>query len=73
MKTLLKIQTVGKSIDLMEITSGDVTIAILYFHLVGKNVYFYLQGINYESDKKLKPGLVCPYSGHTILFGKRHV
>jgi len=48
-----------KSVDLMRVTSGDTTIAILYFHIVGKDVYFYLQGINYESDKKLKPGLVA--------------
>jgi len=49
----------NNSINLMKITSGDTTIAILYFHLVGRDVYFYLQGINYESKKKLKPGLVA--------------
>jgi hypothetical protein len=43
----------------MKITSGNSTIAILYFHLVGRDVYFYLQGIKYESNKKLKPGLVA--------------
>ncbi len=43
----------------MKVTSGESTIAILYFYLVGKDVYFYLQGINYESDQKLKPGLVA--------------
>jgi hypothetical protein len=42
----------------MKITTGDTTIAILYFHIVGRDVYFYLQGINYEANKKLKPGLV---------------
>ena len=61
-ENLIKNSIVGESIDLMKITSGDITIAILYFHLVGKNVYFYLQGINYESNKKLKPGLVA----HTL-------
>jgi len=47
------------SVNLVRITSGDTTIAILYFHLVGRDVYFYLQGINYESNQKLKPGLVA--------------
>lgn len=47
------------SVHLMKITSGDTTLAILYFHLVDDDVYFYLQGINYEDDKKLKPGMVA--------------
>lgn len=58
-ENLIKNAAINTTIDLMKITSGDVTIAILYFHLVGRDVYFYLQGINYESDKKLKPGLVA--------------
>jgi hypothetical protein len=61
-ENLIKNSVDKKAVDLMRITAGDVTIAILYFHLVGKNVYFYLQGINYESEKKLKPGLVA----HTL-------
>lgn len=58
-ENLIKQSFKNNSIDLMKVTSGDTTIAILYFHLVGRNVYFYLQGINYESNKKLKPGLVA--------------
>ncbi len=61
-ENLIKNATDKKAVDLMRITSGNVTIAILYFHLVGKSVYFYLQGINYESNQKLKPGLVA----HTL-------
>lgn len=61
-ENLIKSSVDKKTVDLMRITAGDVTIAILYFHLVGKNVYFYLQGINYESEQKLKPGLVA----HTL-------
>ena len=34
----------------------------MYYHLVNKTVYFYLHGLKYESNKKLKPGLVA----HTI-------
>jgi len=56
---LIKNATIGETVDLMKITSGDTTIAILYFHLVGRDVYFYLQGVNYEANKKLKPGLVA--------------
>jgi CelD/BcsL family acetyltransferase involved in cellulose biosynthesis len=48
-----------RSVDLMKITAGDETIAILYFHIVDNDVYFYLQGVNYESNKKLKPGLLA--------------
>ncbi|PCJ89259.1 MAG: hypothetical protein COA54_00545 [Thiotrichaceae bacterium] len=58
-ENLIKNSIESDSINLMKITSGDTTIAILYFHLVGRDVYFYLQGINYESNQKLKPGLVA--------------
>jgi len=51
------------NIGLYEVSSGKTTIAILYFHIVKKTVYFYLQGINYEPNQKLKPGLVA----HTIM------
>ena len=61
-ENLIKKSFGKRSIDLMKVTSGDSTIAILYFYLVGKDVYFYLQGINYELDQKLKPGLVA----HTL-------
>lgn len=61
-ENLIKKSIENNSVDLMKITSGDTTVAILYFHLVGRDVYFYLQGINYESNKKLKPGLVA----HTL-------
>ncbi len=58
-ENLIKGSIETNSINLMKITSGDTTIAVLYFHLVDRDVYFYLQGINYESDQKLKPGLVA--------------
>lgn len=58
-ENLIKNSIDNNSINLMRITSGDTTIAVLYFHLVGRDVYFYLQGINYEENKKLKPGLVA--------------
>jgi CelD/BcsL family acetyltransferase involved in cellulose biosynthesis len=50
------------NISLLKIQAGDETIAIMYYHLVNKTVYFYLHGLKYESNKKLKPGLVA----HTV-------
>lgn len=46
-------------ISLIKVQAGSETIAIMYYHLVNKTVYFYLHGLKYESDKKLKPGLVA--------------
>ncbi len=50
------------TISLLKVQAGEETIAIMYYHLVNKTVYFYLHGLKYESDKKLKPGLVA----HTL-------
>ena len=58
-ENLIRQSVENDAVNLMKITSGETIIAILYFHLVGRDVYFYLQGINYESDPKLKPGLVA--------------
>lgn len=58
-ENLIKKSIENNAINLMKITSGEITIAILYFHLMDRDVYFYLQGVNYESNKKLKPGLVA--------------
>lgn len=52
----------NKSIELIKVISGDTTIAVLYFHIVNKKVFFYLHGLRYENDNKLKPGLVA----HTL-------
>lgn len=48
-----------KTVELIKVTSGGTIIAILYFHIVNKNVYFYLHGLRYGDDNKLKPGLVA--------------
>ncbi len=47
------------NIDLLKLVAGGVTIAVMYYQLVGKKVYFYLHGLRYEPDGKLKPGLVA--------------
>ena len=48
-----------QNVDLIKISAGKDLIAILYFLKINQTVYFYLQGIKYEDDKKLKPGLVA--------------
>ena len=47
------------SIDLLRLRAGETTIAVMYYHLVGRKVYFYLHGLKYDDDPKLKPGLVA--------------
>ncbi len=49
----------SKATELIKVVFGDTTIAVLYFHIVNKNVFFYLHGLRYENDNKLKPGLVA--------------
>lgn len=46
-------------IQLIKVMAGDTVIAILYYLIKGDNVSFYLHGLLYETDKKLKPGLVA--------------
>jgi hypothetical protein len=46
-------------VKLIKIKAGATTIAILYFHIVKENVYFYLHGLHYDGNSKLKPGLVA--------------
>lgn len=49
-------------VKLLKIRAGNETIAIMYYHLINNSVYFYLHGLLYEPNSKLKPGLVA----HTI-------
>jgi hypothetical protein len=46
-------------IDLIKIISGDNTLGYLYNFIGKKNIYFYLSGLKYEMNRKLKPGLVA--------------
>ena len=47
------------SIELLKISAGGQIIAIMYYQIENKTVYFYLHGLNYDGNKKLKPGLVA--------------
>ena len=46
-------------IDVAKITAGNHLVAIIYNIIYKQNVYFYLQGLQYETDGKLKPGLTA--------------
>lgn len=48
-----------RTIELIKIDSGNIVIAVMYNFIVGRSVYFYLQGLKYENNPKMKPGLVA--------------
>lgn len=50
-------------IDVAKITAGNHLLAIVYNIIYKQKVFFYLQGLQYETDGKLKPGLTA----HSIL------
>jgi CelD/BcsL family acetyltransferase involved in cellulose biosynthesis len=45
-------------IQLLRLRAGAHTVGILYNLVLKGRVYFYQSGMNYEADKRLKPGLV---------------
>ena len=48
-----------KEIQLLRIKINDNTIGCLYNFVYRNNVYFYQSGINYNLDRRLKPGFVA--------------
>lgn len=58
-ENLIRASFKDNNIDLIKVASGNTTIAIMYYHIIGKSVFFYLHGLLYEKDSKLKPGLVA--------------
>ena len=46
-------------IQLLRIKCENDTIGCLYNFIYKNNVYFYQSGINYNLDKRLKPGLIA--------------
>jgi len=46
-------------IDMAKITAGNHLVAIIYNIKYRDNIYFYLQGLQYEEESKLKPGLTA--------------
>ena len=42
----------------MRVSAGSRTVGVFFYLLAGETVYFYLQGVQPETDSKLKPGLM---------------
>lgn len=57
-QALIKNSWPSQCIDLLALTLNGQPIAVLYNFVMYKTVYFYLSGIDYNHDSKLKPGLV---------------
>jgi hypothetical protein len=49
-------------IDVVKVMEESHLIAIIYNIIYKQDVYFYLQGLQYETDDKLKPGLTAQAS-----------
>jgi CelD/BcsL family acetyltransferase involved in cellulose biosynthesis len=47
-----------REIQLLRVKCAEKTLGCLYNFVYENNVYFYQSGINYNVDKRLKPGLV---------------
>jgi Acetyltransferase (GNAT) domain len=48
----------SKKLSLVRIAAGDKTLALYYYFVCGKKVYFYLGGVDYTVPTALRPGLV---------------
>ncbi len=46
-------------VELVRVTAAGVPIGYLYNFLYRKRVYYYFSGFRFETDNRLKPGLVC--------------
>jgi CelD/BcsL family acetyltransferase involved in cellulose biosynthesis len=58
-ENLIRCHKNEKVIRVLKITSGKMPLAYMYYFLYNKSVHFYLQGIQYFDNGKLKPGLVA--------------
>jgi CelD/BcsL family acetyltransferase involved in cellulose biosynthesis len=61
-RELIRTQWVDGGIDLVSLMAGDQEIASFYNLLYKGVIYFYLGGMETETDNRLKPGLL----GHTL-------
>ena len=48
-----------RKIELVKVTAGKVILAVMYNLMAEDQVYFYLQGVNYDLPSKTRPGLVA--------------
>jgi CelD/BcsL family acetyltransferase involved in cellulose biosynthesis len=47
------------AVEIARISAGDMILGYLYNFIYRDRVYFYLSGLNYSTDARLKPGLVA--------------
>jgi len=58
-RRLIERRLAAGEVQLARVRAGDTTIGCLYNFVWQGNVLFYQSGLAYESNSKLKPGLVC--------------
>jgi hypothetical protein len=60
-------------IQLLRIKCSDKTIGCLYNFVYKNNVYFYQGGVNYDLDKRLKPGFIAHVEAikHNVTAGRK--
>lgn len=58
------------AIDILKLTIGEKVIGYLYNLIYQDHVYFYLSGINYEQDNRIKPGLLI-HSLATVYYARK--
>ena len=58
-RRLIERRLAAGEIQLIRVRAGDTTVGCLYNFVWQGNVSFYQSGLAYETDKRLKPGLVC--------------
>ncbi len=49
----------GGSVQYLRLSAGGRPLAYLYNFVSGRNVHFYLSGINYEVDEAIRPGMLA--------------
>jgi CelD/BcsL family acetyltransferase involved in cellulose biosynthesis len=60
-ENLIKNRFENGEIQLLRFHVSGKTIGCLYNFVYNKIVYFYQSGINYEFEKKIRPGILCHY------------
>ena len=58
-RRLIERRFAAGEIQLLRVRAGDTTVGCLYNFVSRGDVSFYQSGLAYETDGKLKPGLVC--------------
>lgn len=60
-KTLIERLLPLKAVELLRVTAGGQAVGYIYNFLHQEKVYFYQSGFAFETDPKIKPGLVTHY------------